>query len=122
MALAYQIKINGNDISKLTDYVVGRNKLYASAERNMQGDLKTSFIGIFPKVELGFTYLNRDEMSYITTLLDNASFTLEWWDAQSKSYKTGTFYAADYDTPLFDSNKELYKPFKVRLVAFNKLT
>ncbi len=121
MALAYLIKIDSTDITKLTEYQVGRNKLWTAAGRNMSGDLHSVGIGIFPKLELGFGYLNADEASLIAGLLDNFSFEVEWWDLATQTYKTADYYAADFKIPILDIIRELYKPFKVNLIPYKKL-
>lgn len=116
------IKINTVDITKLTDWEVERNKLWTDAGRNMAGDLRSTFVGIFPKVQLSFGYLTAEEVSEIAGLLDNPSFTVEWWDVVTQSLKSGTYYASDFSIPIWSKAREMYKPFKVSLVPFNKMS
>lgn len=120
------LKIGTTDITsyirKPKGYKVGRNKLWTGAGRNMAGELKATFIGIFPKVTVDFTYLTETQLGVLTPLLDQASFTLYWWDARSSSLKSGTYYASDYEIPLFDETRDLYEPFSVSLIPFKKVT
>lgn len=120
--LTYLIKIEGTDITKLTDFEVGENKLWKNAGRTMAGKLKATLIGNFPKIELSFTYLNRDEISLIRGLLKPAQITVNYWDATTKTYKEGEYYASDYSVGIYEKDRELYKPFKVSLVPYEKET
>lgn len=122
MALTYLIKINDTDISKLTEYKVGDNKLWKDAGRTMSGKLKATLIGIFPKITLSFTYLNASQIATVTNLLKNAQFTVDYWDARSQTYKEGEYYASDYEVAIHDKEKEIYKPFSVNLVPYGKQT
>lgn len=122
MAIEYYIKIDDQDISKLTKFSVGRNKLWTDSGRNMAGELKSTFIGLFPKITLEFSYLTTDEVSIIAGLLDQPSFTVSWFDVVSKSHKSADYYASDFDVPAFDKDRQLWEPFSVNLVPFKKLT
>lgn len=122
MAITTLATINGTTLSKIKSFKVERNKLWTEADRNMAGDLRATFIGLFPKVVVEFGYLTADELKTNIALLDLASFTLQWWDAGSETLKSGTYYAGDYATPLFDKTKELYEPFSVNLIPFSKMT
>ena len=121
----YTLKINTTDITGYLKspggYTTQRAKLWKDAGRNMTGNLLSTFLGIFPKIKLNVRAgLSDSEISTLTTLLDNASFTVQWWDSKSQSYKTGTFYAGDFDIPLH--TKGFYDTFQVSLISFNKLT
>ena len=120
--LTYLIKIDGTDITKLTDFSVGENKLWKNAGRTMTGKLKATLIGTFPKIELSLTYLNRDEVSLIQGLLKPAQISVNYWHSESKTYKTNNYYASDYMVGIYEKERELYKPFKVNLVPYEKQT
>ena len=46
------LRIDGQIVPNIKTYKVGNNKLWADAERNMNGDVRATFIGVFPKLEL----------------------------------------------------------------------
>lgn len=121
MALSYLIKIEGTDITKLTEFKQGENKLWKDAGRTMSGKLKATLVGRFPKLVCSFTYLNRDQVSAIMGLLKPAQFTVEFWDAEAKTYKTGEYYASDFEVSIHDKEKEIYKPFTVNLIPYDKI-
>lgn len=116
------IKINTVALPKVKKYAVQYNKLWTDAGRNMQGDLRSTFVGIFPKIVLNFAHTTQAEVGIIIALINLASFTVEWWDADTETVKSGTFYAGDFEVGVFNKSKELYEPFTVNLIAFNKLT
>ena len=122
MAITYTIKINSTALPKLKKYKVGRNKLFTDSGRNMAGELRASFVGIFPKIMLEFAPTTASEMATIADLLDNPFFTVSWWDAESQSLKSGSYYASDFEVGLLDLSRELYEGFSVNLVPVAKMS
>lgn len=120
MSLPYLVKINNTDLPKLKSFTVQRNKLWTDAGRNLAGDLKANFLGIYPKLLLEFTYTTKAEISTLIGLLDQPSFNVAWFDELTDLHKTGTYYAGDYEYPVFDKEKELYGTFTVNLIPFNR--
>lgn len=114
------LKINGQNIPSLKSYKVGRNKLWKDADRNMNGDVRAVLIGIFPKIELEIGYTTQAEMSALTVLLDNAYFTVEYFDVRTQGTTTAQYYAGDYTPELSIKRKGLYKPMTVSLVPVSK--
>ncbi len=116
------LKINGNTIRGLSGYKVGYNKLWKDADRNMNGDVRASLIGIFPKLELTFRdALNEDEISAICALLDQPYFNVTYFSPKTKGTVTARYYAGDYAPELLDKSRGLYKSFTVSLVPVSKL-
>lgn len=128
MSMTYALKIGGSSGTDLTSYlkasgyIVQRAKLWDNAERNMAGTLQANFIGIFPKLKLKFRALTPAELKTIIALLDTATFTVSWWDANSETYKEGTFYAGDFDNTLINMDLEIYEGFEVSLISIAKMT
>lgn len=122
MAITTLVKIGSTILPKVKKFTVGRNKLWADAGRNMKGEIKATFIGIFIKLEIEFAPLNQVEMSQLISLLDDSYFTVEWWDEETDSLKSGTFYAGDYSYDVIRKSDGLYDGFKVSLIATKKLT
>lgn len=114
------IKINNVKIPAIVNYKVGRNKLWQDADRNMNGDVRASLIGIFPKIELNIGYTTQEQMATITTLLDQAYFSVEWFDVRVQGTTTAQYYAGDYANEIWDKSKGMYKPFTVSLVPVSK--
>ena len=66
------IKINGTTIPCITSYKVGRNKLWKDSDRNMNGDVRATLIGIFPKIEINIGYTTQSQLASIVQLLDQS--------------------------------------------------
>ena len=114
------IKINNNIIPAITNYKVGRNKLWKDADRNMNGDVRATLIGIFPKIELNIGVTTQEQMAALTQILDQDYFTVEYFDVRVQATTTAQYYAADYATEILNKSKGLYKPFTVSLVPVSK--
>lgn len=114
------IKIAGNKIPAITNYKVGRNKLWKDADRNMNGDVRATLIGIFPKIELSIGYTTQEEMSKLCQILDQSYFEVEYFDVRVKGTTKAQYYAGDYANEIFDKSRGLYKPFTVSLVPVSK--
>lgn len=114
------IKINGTKIPAIVNYKVGRNKLWKDAERNMNGDVRATLIGIFPKIELNIGITTQSQMATITQLLDNDYFTVEYFDVRVQGTTTAQYYAGDYTVDMLSKTRGLYNPFTVSLVPVKK--
>lgn len=117
----YEVKIGSTELGNLSSFEVERNKLWSDADRNMAGELKAVFIGVFPKLKLNFTHLTASEVKSLIALLEPPVLSVSWWDASTETYKTGDFYAGDYTYKLIDDSKGLYESFTVSLIPYKKL-
>ena len=116
------LRINGTTIHGLSGYKIGYNKLWKDADRNMNGDVRASLIGIFPKLELTFRdALTESEVSQIISLLDLPYFDVTYFSPKVRSTVTARYYAGDYEPELLDKSRGLYKSFTVSLVPVSKL-
>lgn len=114
------IKINGTKIPAIVNYKVGRNKLWKDAERNMNGDVRATLIGIFPKIELNIGITTQAQMATITQLLDNDYFTVEYFDVRTQGTTMAQYYAGDYTVDMLSKSRGLYNAFTVSLVPVKK--
>ena len=115
------LQINGQTIPNIKSYKVGNNKLWADAERNMNGDVRASFIGVFPKLELEIGgVLTSEIVANLCNLLDQAYFSVTFYDPKTRTNRTAQYYASDYTVELMDKYRELYQPFLVNLIPVSK--
>lgn len=121
MSKTYEVKIGSTTLTNLRGYKVSRPKLFAKAERTLNGDLKATFTGVFPKLTLEFSYLTEADLKSLLILLEPASISVQWWDSHSGSYKTGDFYAGDFTYPLWRNDIGMYQPFDVNLISYSKI-
>lgn len=114
------LQINGQKVPGIKEYKVSYNKLWKDADRNMNGDVRATLIGIFPKIELAIRpALAEDEMSQLINLLDQAYFSVTYFDPKTKGTITAQYYASDYTTELLD-RRGYYKEMTVSLVPVSK--
>lgn len=115
------LKINSASVPGLKQYKVTYSKLWKDSERNMNGDVRATLIGIFPKLELEFGgKLTEDDVSSLITKLDQAYFNVTYFDPKTKGTITAQYYASDYSVELMDKARGLYKPVGVNLIPVSK--
>ena len=114
------VQINGTTLPHLVTYKIGRAKLWKNADRNMNGDVRATLIGIFPKIIMKVGYTTQEEMSQLTQLLDQDYFTVTWFDVRIQQTVSTQYYASDYEVELDNKEKGRYKPFDVNLVPVSK--
>lgn len=116
------LKIGNVNIPGIASYKVGYNKLWKDAERTMSGSLRSSLIGIFPKIEVTTReILTRTEIQAIYTALEsNPYFNVTFWDPATDTTKTARYYSADWEVELFSKNRGLYKGAKITLVPTDR--
>lgn len=114
------VKIDGVSLPHLVTYKVQRAKLWKDAQRNMNGDVRATLIGIFPKIIMQVNYTTQEEIAEIVELLDRDYFTVTWFDVRLQETVSTKYYAGDYEVELDSKNKGRYKPFNVNLVPVSK--
>ena len=114
------VKIDGTVIPYITQYKIGRAKLWKNADRNMDGDVRATLIGIFPKIQMQIGFTTQSQMSSLTKLLDKDYFEVEWFDVRIQATVKTKYYASDYEVDLYEKTRGLYNPFNVNLVPVSK--
>jgi hypothetical protein len=114
------ITINGVTLSQSETeyYKLTYAKLWKDADRNMNGTVSASLIGVFPNIEVVTTKLEFDKAEDLSAALNDAYFSVTFWDTQTSSNKTANFYAADHDITVLD--KCTYAQVTVQLVPVSK--
>ena len=117
------LKINGVTMPGLKDYKVTYAKLWKNAERNMDGDVSATLIGIFPKLELTFRDALTDvEISTICSLLNVPYFTAEYYNPVLRGATSAKYYGGDVTVEVLERKRALFKEFSVSLVPVSKET
>lgn len=114
------ITIAGTKIPAIVNYKVGRNKFWKDADRNMNGDVRATLIGIFPKIQLKIGVTTQQEMAMLTQMLDQAYFDVTYFDVRVQGTVTAKYYAGDYEPDLLSKSRGLYQPFEVNLIPVSK--
>ena len=115
------VKINGVALPQdLVSYKISRAKLWKNADRNMNGDVRATLVGIFPKIIMKVNYTTQEQMAELCEILDQDFFTVTWFDVRVQETVSCQYYANDYETELDNKQKGRYKPFEVSLVPVSK--
>lgn len=82
------------------------NKLWGSdTGRNLAGKMTGTLVGIFPKIILTFRKLNKEELNIIAPILNSASQTVQYYDAELDSNVTISTYTGDWSIQNTSINK-----------------
>lgn len=116
------LKVNGTTIPGIASYKVGYKHLWKDADRNMDGSVRATLIGIFPKIEVETReVLTRAEIQSIYAALEGAPFySVTFWDPATDTTKTADYYTADWDVEILSKNRGLYKGTKIVLTPVDR--
>jgi hypothetical protein len=114
------ITINGVTLStsEIESYKLTYSKLWKDADRNMNGTVSATLIGVFPNIEVKTTILGPSKAQSISAAINAAYFSVTFWDTQTGTEKTAYFYAADHDVELLNECK--YGQVDIQLVPVSK--
>lgn len=83
----------------LTQIEYGHNKLWGpDTGRNLKGKTTGSFLGIVYKFKLSFRKLTREELEFLTPILDSPWQTAKYYNPKTKRTETITTYTGDWAT------------------------
>lgn len=111
------IKINGADIPAPSEYKVGIQDI-SKAERNANGTMIIERIATKRKIELSWSYLNKDQLAQLFTAVSPVFFEVTYVDPQDNGLRTGTFYCGDRTCGMLDFQNGVprYKDIKFNLI------
>tara|TARA_B100001250_G_scaffold140014_1_gene119926 strand:- start:1198 stop:1581 length:384 start_codon:yes stop_codon:yes gene_type:complete len=114
------ITINGVTLStsEVESYKLQYAKLWKDADRNMNGTISATLIGIFPNIDITTTKLSFAKASAISAAINDAYFSVSFYDTQTQTTKTASFYAADHDVTFL--NKCTIGQVTIQLVPVSK--
>ena len=116
------IKVNGISFGKyLTQADYQYNKLWAEdSGRNLAGTQSGTLIGIFPKIEMQFRRLTKEEVHEIAPVLDSASQTVQYYDDNKGQSVTMSTYTGDWT--LSNKSINVNEPFSISFIAKKRRT
>lgn len=114
------LKIGTTDITNICDYSVQYSKLWKDAERNMNGDVRATLIGIFPKILVKTTVQDLSKIGTLGTLLNQDYFSVTFYDFLSGTTKTAQYYASDYTVKLKQRKNGLVDACSFNLIPVSK--
>ena len=114
------LKIGNTNISNISEYEVQYNKLWKDADRNMNGDVRATLIGIFPKWICKTTVQEQSLVATLGNLLNQPYFSVTFYDPLSNTVKTAQYYASDFSTKLRMRQGALIDEISFNLVPVSK--
>lgn len=114
------IQIGGLSLTELVKYEVNYSKLWKDADRNMNGDVAATFIGIFPNIDAETMPLKQTQVQTLCTALDQPYFSATFWDPATGTLKTAQYYASDYKITLLNRNSGMYGNVTFSIVPVSK--
>lgn len=114
------IIINNINMGKyLTQADFGYNKLWSSdSGRNLAGTQKGTLIGIFPKLELQYRALDKDEVHLLAPIFDSERQTAQYYDDNKGQMVTMTTYSGDWKAVSKKLNR--CEPFSISFISTKK--
>lgn len=116
------IKVNNISFGQyLTQADYQYNKLWADdSGRNLAGTQSGTLIGIFPKIEMQFRRLSKEELHEIAPILDSTTQTVQYYDDNKGEIVSMDTYTGDWTI----SNKSINvnEPFSISFIAKKRRT
>lgn len=114
------IIIGSLTLTELVKYDMNYSKLWKDADRNMNGDVSASFIGIFPNIDAETTPLTQAQVQTLCAALDQPYFSMTFWDPASGTQKSANYYASDYKISLLNRVTGMYGTVSFSVVPVSK--
>lgn len=114
------ITINGVQLTtgQLSDYSLTYNKLWKNANRDMNGNISATLIGVYPNISVTTSVLDFAHAQALSAAINQDYFDVTYWDTQTSSQKTARYYAADHKVSFINECK--YGKVTVELVSVSK--
>jgi hypothetical protein len=114
------VTINGVTLStsEIKSYKLSYAKLWKDAGRDMSGKLSATLIGVYPNIDLTTALLSFSKAMQLSAAVNVDYFTVTYWDTQTSTQKSATYYSADHDVTL--SNECIYGEVQIQLVPVSK--
>lgn len=114
------IVIGGLSLTEMVKYEVNYSKLWKDADRNMNGDVSATFIGVFPNIDAETMNLDQNQVETLCAALDQPYFSATFWDPASGTQKTAGYYASDYKITLLSRTRGQYGSVSFSIVPISK--
>jgi hypothetical protein len=114
------ITIGSLTLTELVKFEMNYSKLWKDADRNMNGDVSATFIGVFPNIDAETTPLTQDQVETLCAALDQPYFSMTFWDPSSGTQKTTNYYASDYKITLLSRITGMYGTVAFSVIPVSK--
>lgn len=114
------IIIGGLTLTEMVKYDMNYSKLWKDADRNMNGDVSSTFIGVFPNIDATTIQMKQADVETLCAALDQPYFSATFWDPSSGSQQTAQYYASDYKISLLNRVSGQYATVDFSIVPVSK--
>ncbi len=114
------IVLGGLTLTEVVKYDMNYSKLWKDADRNMNGDVSSTFIGVFPNIDVTTKPLTIPEVQVLCAALDQPYFSLTYWDPATNAQQTASYYASDYKISLTSRVNGTYGTVDFSVVPVHK--
>lgn len=114
------IIIGSLTLTEMVKYEMNYSKLWKDADRNMNGDVSATFIGVFPNIDATTKQLTQAEVETLCVALDQPYFSLTFWDPATGTQKTANYYASDYKITLLSRVTGMYGTVDFSVIPVSK--
>lgn len=119
MTITYLLKINNVIVPKVKSCTPATYDLDSKkSARSARGILTRDRINYVPNLEVEVGILTQEQMQPLLQSLRGVSVSVEWFDPESGTYKTGDFYANNRNPEVLSLDPVRYYPMKFTLIAF----
>lgn len=114
------IIIGSLTLTEMVKYDMNYSKLWKDADRNMNGDVSSTFIGVFPNIDATTVPLTQAAVQTLCAALDQPYFSMTFWDPSSGTQKTANYYASDYKISLLSRVTGAYGTVDFSVIPVSK--
>lgn len=114
------IIIGSLTLTEMVKYEMNYSKLWKDADRNMNGDISSTFIGVFPNIDATTIPMQQADVETLCAALDQPFFSMTFWDPSSGTQKTANYYASDYKITLMNRVTGWYGTVDFSVVPISK--
>lgn len=93
-------------------------------KRNLQGKLFRDRVAVIPEMDLEVAQMTASEMGELLRHLSPVKFQVQYWDAETETYKTNYFYcpSSGRKPKVYSIDPALiYEPMSFRLVGYQNV-
>lgn len=115
------LKINNQSVPSCRSYAVQYEKVWATKNRNMNGDFRGTLLGedIIITAEFGGELLKNDVQGLLSKLT-SGTFSLTFYDPKSDSTKTALYYLDNYEASVLSKHKGQYHPINIQFLPVSR--
>lgn len=115
------LRINGTAIDRLVEYEIEWAKLWKDADRNMEGEVRATLVGLFPKIKCKTrNAISRAEVATLGNLLNLPFLSVEYYDPLKNTTITAKYYSSDFSTKLQERTRELFYEVSFNLIPISR--